>query len=518
VAIAIFLMSEILCREPTEPHLTSSISLNYIDAVFSGMVAVAEKILFFSIGGFPLIILWLLAGGIFCTFRTGFINFRGFFHACKMVAGTNDSKDEMNEKNLLPSASCHLPSQCAGEVSSFQALATALSGSVGLGNIAGVAIAIQMGGVGAVFWMTVAALLGMSSKFVECTLGLKYRQINPDGSFTGGPMYYLADGLSKRGLPKLGKFLGISFAFFGIGAALGGGNMFQVNQSFAALVTVVPMAANYNWLFGIVATILVALVIFGGIGRISVVASKLVPAMVIIYLVGCLWVLGVKFGEVPQAFQLIIQQGFSSEAVTGGLVGAIIQGVRRSAFSNNAGLGFAAIAHATAKMDKPVKEGIVAILEPFIDTVIICNLTALVLIVGGMYGSNVAEIKSGSAIVALAFASVIDWFPWLLTMVIFLFAFATTIAWSYYGERCWAYLLGERSVGIFKILFLACIFLGSVVNLGAIVDFSDMMLLATAIPNLIGCILLSGEVARDLQAYWHLRKENAVAIANRAIF
>lgn len=487
MAIAIFLIS---------------ISLNSIDAVFSGMVAVAEKILFFSIGGFPLIILWLLAGGIFCTFCTGFINIRGFLHAFKIASGQDNSKDK---ENLLPSYN-------TGEVSSFQALATALSGSVGLGNIAGVAIAIQMGGVGAVFWMTVAAILGMSSKFVECTLGLKYRNFNPDGTFTGGPMYYLADGLSKLGVPKLGKVLAIFFAFFGIGAALGGGNMFQVNQSFAAFVTVVPVAADYNWLFGIIAAILVGLVILGGISRISVVASRLVPAMVTIYLVGCLWVLGVKYSEIPHALMLIIQQGFSPEAVTGGLVGAIIQGVRRSAFSNNAGLGFAAIAHATAKMEKPVKEGMVAILEPFIDTVIICNLTALVVIIAGMYGTNVAQIDSGSAIVALAFASIIDWFPWLLTIVIFLFAFATTIAWSYYGERCWAYLLGERSVGIFKLLFLACIFIGSVVNLDAIVDFSDMMLLATAIPNLIGCFLLSGGVVADLQAYWKsLSQETATS-------
>ncbi|WP_083602434.1 alanine/glycine:cation symporter family protein [Hydrococcus rivularis] len=468
-----------------ETHLIF-LSLDSIDAVFSRMVAAAEKVLFVSLGGIPLIILWLLGGGIFFTWRMGFINVQGFNHALKVASGKYD-RDRTHSK---------------GELSSFGALATALSGSVGLGNIAGVAIAIQVGGPGAVFWMTVAALLGMSSKFVECTLGLKYRAVRLDGTLTGGPMYYLSGGLSELGLPKLGKVLALSFAFFGIGAALGGGNMFQANQAFAAFVKVTPMAANYNWLFGIIAAILVGLVILGGISRISVVASRLIPTMVTVYIVACLWVLGIKFTEIPNAAMLIVGQGMSPEALAGGLAGALVQGVRRSAFSNNAGLGFAAIAHAAAKMKEPVREGVVAILEPFIDTVIICNLTALVVIITGTYGSQIAEIGSGSEIVAVAFETVIDWFPLLLTVIIFLFAFSTTIAWSYYGERCWAYLLGESSVGIFKILFLACIFVGSIVNLGAIVDFSDMMLLATAIPNLIGCMLLSGKVARDLKDYW----------------
>ncbi|NJK47113.1 alanine:cation symporter family protein [Candidatus Gracilibacteria bacterium] len=465
-----------------------AISLESIDAVFSGMVAATEKILFFSVGNIPLIILWMLAGGIFFTFRTGFISIRGFTHAVQIICGKDD-------------ASHH-----EGDLSSYQALATALSGSVGLGNIAGVAIAIQMGGPGAVFWMTVAALLGMSSKFVECTLGMKYRTVNPDGSLAGGPMYYLAGGLSDLGLPKLGKILALFFAFFGIGAALGGGNMFQSNQAFAALANAMPLARDYDWLFGICAAFLVGLVILGGINRISAVASRLIPTMVTIYIVACLWVLGMKFTEIPSAIMLILERGMSPEALTGGLVGALVQGIRRSAFSNNAGLGFAAIAHATAKMKEPVREGIVAILEPFVDTVVICNLTALVVIISGMYGSQTLEVGSGSEIVALAFGTVIDWFGLLLTVIIFLFAFSTTIAWSYYGERCWAYLFGESSVGIFKLLFLLCIFGGAVVNLGAIVDFSDMMLLATAIPNLIGCILLSGKVVVDLRNYWKFER------------
>jgi alanine or glycine:cation symporter, AGCS family len=459
-------------------------SLDSIDALFSGLVAAAEKILFFSVGGIPLIILWLLAGGLFCTCSTGFINFRGFLPALKIATAQEDLSQPHQH----------------GEVSSFEALATALSGSVGLGNIAGVAIAIQMGGCGAVFWMTIAALLGMSSKFVECTLGLKYRGVKHDGTLTGGPMYYLSLGLSELGLPKLGKILAIFFAFFGIGATLGGGNMFQANQAFATLARVVPMAASYDWLFGLIAAAMVGLVIVGGIDRISSVASRLLPTMVTIYTVACLWVLAIKFWDIPHAVMLILEQGMAPEAFAGGLLGAFVQGVRRSAFSNNAGLGFAAIAHAAANPKEPIKEGIVAILEPFIDTVVICNLTALVVITTGMYDGN--PDVAGSQIVAAAFTSVIDWFPLLLTVVIFLFAFSTTIAWSYYGERCWAYVFGEASVGVFKSIFLACIFLGSTINLGAIVDFSDMMMLATAIPNLIGCILLSGKVTHDLQIYW----------------
>ena len=458
-----------------------------IDAVFSGVVAAIQKILFFSIGGMPLIILWIVSGGIFCTLRMGFINIRGFKHAIDIARGKYD--------NLNNDAT-------GGEVTAFQALATALSGTIGLGNIAGVAIAIQMGGPGAVFWMTLAAILGMSSKFVECTLGMKYRKIKPDGSVSGGPMYYLAEGLSQRGMSQFGKILAVFFAVFCIGASFGGGNMFQVNQSFAALATVFPQIAGYNWLYGILVAFLVGLVIVGGISRIGVVTSRLVPAMVVIYLAACVWVLAALVTEIPAAFTTIVREAFDPLAIEGGIIGVLVQGVRRSAFSNGAGLGSAAIAHSAAKTEKPIQEGIVAVLEPFIDTVVICNLTALAIVITGMYGDRVAPGTSGSELTATAFASVLDWFPLILSVVIVLFGFSTLITWSYYGQQCWGYLFGEETTLIYKGIFLFFIFIGAVVNLGAVVDFSDMMLLAMSVPNLIGCVILSDEVAKDLKQYW----------------
>ena len=458
-----------------------------IDTVFSTIVAAIQTVLFFSIAGMPLIILWIIAGSIFCTVRMGFINLRGFRHAIDIARGKYDNQNS---------------SETGGEVTAFQALATALSGTIGLGNIAGVAIAIQMGGPGAVFWMTLAAILGMSNKFVECTLGMKYRNLNPDGSVSGGPMYYLSEGLAKRGMPQFGKILAVLFAIFCVGASFGGGNMFQVNQSFAALSAVLPQIADYDWLYGILVAFLVGLVIVGGISRIGVVTSRLVPAMVVIYLAICVWILSTMVNQIPTACVTIVREAFNPGAIEGGIIGILVQGIRRSAFSNGAGLGSAAIAHSAAKTEQPIQEGIVAILEPFIDTVIICNLTALAIVITGMYGDRVAPGTSGSQLTAMAFASVLDWFPLVLSVVIVLFGFSTLITWSYYGQQCWGYLFGEETTLIYKGIFLFFVFVGAVVNLGSVVDFSDMMLLAMSLPNLIGCILMSGEVAQDLQKYW----------------
>ncbi|YAI81371.1 MAG: alanine/glycine:cation symporter family protein [cyanobacterium endosymbiont of Rhopalodia sterrenbergii] len=310
-----------------------------IDQLFYRFVHIIEQILFVDVRGVPLIILWLLVGGIFCTLRTGFINIRGFKHAVDIALGRYD----------------YLQENSKGELTSFQALATALSASVELGNIAGVAIAIQLGGPGAVFWMTIMAILGMSTKFIECTLGLKYRIVHPDGTVVGGPMYYLRDGLNTLGQAQLGKVLAIIYGVAGIGSAIGAGNMFQSNQSFAVLATIIPQLQPYNWAYSLSLALLVGLVILGGVSRISSVTSKLVPVMLGVYILSCLWVLKVNFAVIPRAFVVIVQEAFSPHSIEGGLVGVVVQGVRRSAFSNGAGLGSAAIAHSVAKTQEPIQ-------------------------------------------------------------------------------------------------------------------------------------------------------------------
>ena len=429
-----------------------------------------------------LIVLFLIIGGIFFTLRFGFLNIRAFKQAIAISLSQHDTDD-------------------SGDVSPFQALTTALSATVGLGNIAGVAIAIQVGGAGAVFWMSIGAFFGMSSKFIECTLGQLFRRINRDGTISGGPMYYLETGLSKIEMDRLGKILAVIYAVFCVGASFGAGNMFQVNQSFAALAALFPGVEGYNWLFGLVIMLLVGLVIIGGITRIGMVTSKLVPLMIGIYLLGCLWVIAVKITEVPTAIETIMHQAFSPIAVEGGLVGLLVTSMRRSAFSNAAGLGVAAIAHSAAKNKEPIREGIVSMLEPFIDTIVICNCTALVIILTGIYGENIPAGIDGSKLTALAFAQVINWFPYVLAIIIFLFGFSTIIAWSYYGEKAWYYLFQDSNVFIYKGLFLLFIFLGAIANLDLVVDFSDFMLLALSVPNIIGCIFLSGVVAVELKKY-----------------
>jgi len=451
--------------------------LALLDSIFSAMVEVLAKIFFFEIAGFPFIIVWLIIGGIFFTFRLGFVNIRSFKHAIEVVQGKYDNPDDH------------------GDVSHFQALATALSGTVGLGNIAGVAVAVQTGGPGAVLWMTLGGFFGMSSKFTECTLALKYRRVRADGSIDGGPMYFLSQGLSDRGLRPLGQGLAVLFSILCILACLGGGNMFQANQSYAAVAEVIP--ALPSWGYGIIVAALVAVVIIGGISRIAAVTSRLVPTMAIIYVVACLWIIMTNLPQLPGAVGTIITQAFSPQAVGGGIVGVIVQGIKRSGFSNEAGIGSAAIAHSAARTEEPVREGIVALLEPFIDTIVICNMTALVIVITGVYESE----SQGAQLTSEAFGQVISWFPIILAIAVTLFAFSTMISWSYYGEKAWGYLFSDQSVIVFKILFVACVFLGAIVNLKAVIDFSDMMLFAMAFPNLIGCYFLSGEVTEDLNNY-----------------
>ncbi|MEL6162069.1 MAG: alanine/glycine:cation symporter family protein [Cyanobacteria bacterium J06627_32] len=460
-------------------------SASLADSIFQPIVDFLSVLLFFKIGGengFPFIVLWLFVGAVFFTLRMGFINLRGLKHAIAVVQGKfdDDSHDE-------------------GEVSHFQALATAVSGTVGLGNIAGVAIAIQLGGPGAMFWLTVAGACGMVSKFVECTLAVKYRRRLPDGTILGGPMYYLNQGLAARGLRPLGQGLAVLFCILCLGGSLGGANMFQSNQAYAAISGLLPGLPA--WLFGIVLAALSAFVIIGGIKRIGSVAEKLVPAMAVLYVLACLVVIISNVTQVPAAIGTIVSEAFVPKAVGGGLVGVMVQGIRRSSFSNEAGVGSAAIAHSAARTDEPVREGLVSLLEPLIDTVIICNLTAITIVLTGVY-LDTGEELSGVAMTANAFGSVVAWFPVVLSIAVCLFAFSTIISWSYYGIQAWTYLFGEQSALLFKIIYVVCTFLGCLTSISLIIDFSDLLLLGMAFPNLLGCYILSNEVAGDLKSYW----------------
>ncbi|TVR03143.1 MAG: alanine:cation symporter family protein [Deltaproteobacteria bacterium] len=432
----------------------------------------------------PFIVLWLIVGAVFFTLRMGFINIRAFRHAIDVVRGRFDDPSDK------------------GEVSHFQALASALSATVGLGNIAGVAIAIAIGGPGAVFWMLFAAFFGMTSKFVECTLGQKYRSVDERGKVLGGPMMYLHFGLRERGLGGLGRVLAVLFMIFCIGGSFGGGNMFQANQAYQAMDGILPFHLSPT-LFGLVLIVAVGTVILGGIRRIGRAAAAIVPLMCAIYLVATAFVLIVNAHNVPYALAHIIGDAFTENALYGGVVGVIIIGFQRAAFSNEAGIGSAAIAHSAAKTSQPVREGVVALLEPFIDTMIVCLATGLVIVVSGILDTpDGAELASnGALLTSAAFGSAISWFPFLLAIAITLFAYSTMLAWSYYGERCWTGLFGNRSSTAYKILFLFFIWVGCVSNLGAVLDFSDLMILSMAFPNILGLFLLSGSVRKDLDSY-----------------
>jgi AGCS family alanine or glycine:cation symporter len=357
--------------------------------------------------------------------------------------------------------------------------------------------------------MILAGLLGMSSKFVECTLGVKYRNEYTDGTVSGGPMYYLSKGLAERSekLRTLGKILAVLFAIFCIGGSFGGGNMFQANQSFKQLVAVTGGDASWladkGWLFGVVIATLVGLVIIGGIQGIARVTSKIVPFMGVLYVAAGLTIIGMHVAEVPAAFASIVDGAFSAQGIAGGVVGVLIQGFKRAAFSNEAGIGSAAIAHSAVRTSRPVTEGFVALYEPFIDTVVVCTITALVIIVTGTWDPSV-DPSQGVALTSEAFESTIPWFPWVLTVAVVLFAFSTMISWSYYGLKAWTYLFGESLVtdAVYKILFLLFVIAGSSMQLGSVIDFSDAMIFAMAFPNVLGIYFLLPTVKRELDEYW----------------
>ena len=631
----------------------------HVDGFFGSVNQVIGYVFFFNLfdlfgieGELPLAVLWLVFGAVFFTCRMGFINLRAFKHAILVTAGKFDNEED------------------AGEVSHFQALTAALSATVGLGNIAGVAIAIATGGPGATFWMIAAGFLGMTSKFVECTLGQKYREVRPDGRVMGGAMFYLSKGLGEMGLSRLGKGLAVFFAVLCIGGSFGGGCAFQVNQSLNAVSTSVPALAGSNgWIYGLIMTIAVGVVIIGGIQAIAKVAEKIVPLMCCVYVLAAMSIILMNTDKVGAAFSSIFTQAFNPSAVFGGFIGVLVVGFQRAAFSNEAGVGSAAIAHSAAKTEYPVREGIVALLEPFIDTVVICTMTALVIIISGAYWSPDSDrtwpdqpafntikkdgkdkelsLKEEVADIAMAEVKLIDFtmaaekskedeqaklikkivdsqkklsgridnvlahvkgrkdatdykgevaalelaqtaiadanellaksetgsptvvafseafqslsgkemalepgakdsastpaevkdgevddarevadmryaitkkrgaqltsiamdrqfrgFKYILAMAVMLFAYSTMISWSYYGERCWAYLFGDGSSMIYRLLFLLFVFLGSIVSATNVLDFGDLMILGMAFPNIVGLLILSGQVSKDLKSYW----------------
>lgn len=447
----------------------------------------------FPVGGvqIPFVLVWLIVAATIFTFYFKFINLRAFKHGFELVRGDY-----------------HDP-EAAGEVTHFQALATALSGTVGLGNIAGVAVAVSLGGPGATFWMILAGFLGMSSKFTECTLGVKYRNELPDGTVSGGPMYYLAKGLAEKGVgfAKFGKVLAVLFAIFCVGGSFGGGNMFQANQSFAQLVNVTGGEASWladkGWLFGLIVAGLVGMVIMGGIKGIARVTSKIVPFMAVIYVIAGLAIILINFPLIPWAFGQIIDGAFTAEGVSGGVIGVLFQGFKRAAFSNEAGVGSAAIAHSAVQTNRPVTEGFVALYEPFVDTVVVCTITALVIIITKTWDPSV-DPSAGVQLTSAAFGSTFSWFPYVLTVAVILFAFSTMISWSYYGLKSWTFLFGENKFtdATFKLLFLFFVVVGSSMQLGSVIDFSDAMIFAMAFPNLLGCYFLLPVVKKELDEYW----------------
>lgn len=447
--------------------------------------------------GIPLIVAWLILGGLVCTAYFRLINFRGFRQGFRLIRGDYDD----------PTA--------PGEVTHFQALTAAVSGTVGLGNIAGVAVAITLGGPGAAFWMVVAGLLGMSTKFAECTLGVKYRKINPDGTVSGGPMYYLSRGIAERyrGLSGFGKVLAFVFAICSMLGGIGAGAMFQANQAFAQFHKVSggvdgPLE-GMGWLFGIGIATLAGLVVIGGIARIGHVTARLIPTMVIIYLVGCFAVLGVNISALPDAVALIVNSAFTGEAAVGGVIGAMLAGFQRAAFSNEAGLGSAAIAHSAVKTRNPATEGLVALWEPFVDTVVVCSATALMVIVTGAWKVDGVE---GVAITSTAFATVFTWFPYILTLAVFLFAFSTMLTWAYYGSKAATYIAGERrwvSNG-YVLVYLASAVVACTMDLAQLINLSDGLIFLMAIPNLIGVYLLLPVVRDEIDGYFAKLKSGEI--------
>jgi AGCS family alanine or glycine:cation symporter len=499
-----------------------------INELFTPVANFFGGLILYNIPGtqIPFIVVLLVFSALYFTIYFGFPNIRFFSKSIKIVSGKYDAVEqdgvpenlhgEVNENEgdiarTIKDESHH------GEVSHFQALATAVSGTVGLGNIAGVAIAIAIGGPGATFWMIVCGILGMSTKFTECTLGVKYRDIGPDGTVYGGPMYYLKKGLTEKGYAGLGKVVAVIFALLCIGGSFGGGNAAQANQAVQQIISLAGWqdVPAIGFILGLFLAVIIGIVIIGGIKRIASVTEKLVPLMAVIYLLACFVILVLNFDKIGMAISQILEGAFAPTAAVGGFAGVIVQGFRRAAFSNEAGAGSASIAHSAVKTKYPASEGLVALLEPFIDTVVICTMTALVIVIfnttgqfeyGNVVNGAVAigdQRLGGVDLTSRAFSETISWFPTVLTIAVFLFAVSTMISWSYYGLQAWKYLFGKGKTSdlVYKLLFLIMIVVGSASSMQAVFDFSDAMILGMVFPNMIGLFFLAGEVKKELNKY-----------------
>ena len=493
----------LLAQEPpaSPSHSTGSLPgwIESVDSFFENyLVKPLDAVLFFDFGtkerfgvSIPFVVVWLLFAGIFLTIRMGFINVRLFGHSIDLIRGRYDRKEDR------------------GDVSHFQALASALSGTVGLGNIAGVSIAIGTGGPGATFWLIFFGLIGMTTKFAECALAVMYRTTDEKGNILGGPMVYLRKGLEAKGLGSLGKVLAFAFAILCIGGSFGGGNSYQVAQSLNAFQAepAFEFLKTAPWVYGLLMVLAVGVVIIGGIKSIGNFAGIVVPFMCGAYLIMCLTIIGANYQQIPTAALEIVQGAFAPSALYGGFFGVLVIGAKRACFSNEAGAGSAAIAHSAAKTQEPVSEGIVALLEPFIDTVVVCTLTGLLIVITGVYKlpevQQMAAANQGSMITLQAVTqnASLAWFKYVLYVAIFFFAYSTCVSWSYYGERCFVWLFGQKSSLIYKFLFLGFTLLGSIVKPVNILEFSDMMILTMAIPNLLGVFILSNEIYKHLQIY-----------------
>ena len=476
-----------------------------IDEAFAPISDFFSYYVFYPIAGYPFVILLLIGSAAFFTLYFGFPNIKYFFTAINVVRGKYDEveKDDSSSED--------------GEVSHFQALATAVSGTVGNGNIAGVALAIALGGPGATFWMIICGLIGMSSKFVECTLGVQYRDVGADGTIYGGPMYYLTKGLKEKGFETLGKIAAVFFAIFCIGGSFGGGNAAQSNQATLVLKQLLGLeSTSAGAIIGLVLAILVGIIIIGGIKRIASVTEKIVPFMALLYLIACLYILLINFTLIDDAISLIVNEAFNPTAMgVGGFIGVLMVGFKRAAFSNEAGVGSASIAHSAVKTKYSASEGLVALLEPFIDTVVICTMTALVIIIfnfGGYFeygGDGMGTVLidgvpfEGAGITSQAFAQYIPFSDIFLTIAVVLFAVSTMISWSYYGLQSWKYLFGRGQIAdiTYKLIFCMFVVIGSAASMSSIWDFSDAMIFAMVFPNMIGLFFLFPVVKKELEKY-----------------